>query len=219
MEIKKAILIGAGESLNDDVLNELLLHEDKDIAIFSSDRTLRKILEMGFTPDKYQVFTCVTEDLIRPSDGKDFLIEFFDNEIVRKYAEHIKIFTAHVFTRIKELEEYGFKERIDFIRHGKIGRVISNVPTIQSCGNNVMGLMGFARIYKIPYIATIGFDMDKTGSWVDLEIDNEYQLTKKQLFQDYLDYGRVIYNLTTKGLIHGKGVVTCSLEEFMKIAH
>ncbi len=57
------------------------------------------------------------------------------------------------------------KNIINFTRHGKIGRNLSNVPIIKVCGNNVMGLMGFARIYKIPYISTIGFDMDKSGSW------------------------------------------------------
>jgi hypothetical protein len=215
--IKKAIIIGAGESLNDSVLEDLLSYNDEKIAIFSSDRTLKHVLDMGFTPDKYQMFTCITEDLVRPIDKFDFLTYFFDNDIVKKYSNDITLFTSHVFSRIKEIEEIGFKKRFDFIRHGKKGRSLSNIPTINNCGNNVMGLMGFARIYEIPYISTIGFDMDKTGSWKNLQNDHEYQLTKKKLFQDYLDYGYPIYNLTTKGLIHGKGVITTTLKEFMKL--
>jgi hypothetical protein len=221
MGIRKVIVIGAGDSFNEEFMNSLLKYDGKDFAIFSSDRTLKKVLESGVTPDKFEMFTCIQENLINEELGIDFFPKFFDDKIVRKYANKISVFTSHTFTRIEELREIGFKERIDFIRHGKSGRVLSDSPTIKTCGNNVMSMIGMARNYKIPYISTIGFQMDNTGSYKEFNcnVNNELELTIKQLFQDYLDYGEVIYNLTDKGLIHGKGVRTITLKEFMKIAH
>lgn len=219
--IYKAILIGAGDSINEGILEKIEQRKNElsDVAIMPSDRVLKRVLDLGITPEYFpNFFTCITENLYSENLKIDFFKEFFEHEIVKKHAENITIFTSNVFDRFEELHNIGFKKNIDFIRVGKKGRIVKpETPVIQSCGNNVMGLFLMARKLGINEIASIGFDMDFTGSYKETNHDpkNELALTQKELFQTYLDYNKPIYNLTKSGNIHGKGVTDISLEDFL----
>ena len=114
----------------------------------------------------------------------------------------------------------GFK-MIEFNRHGCGGNL---KPVIVTCGHCAMALVEIARyILKLDKIATIGMDLDLTGSWKKYENDvlnvqqTLLQATIRKSASDFIDTGKPIYNLTRKGLYHCRGVEETNIDEFLKM--
>ena len=223
----KGIVIGAGQTHKDenviDTLSKLKEKDDpllKDVVILSTDRTLKYVLEKGIIPEY-----CGIQENLYPATrhgATDYLKIFFDHDIVRKHASEITLYHAQAlrWQRTKILSAMGFK-MIRFNRHGCGGNL---KPVIQTCGHCAMALVQIGRyILKLDKIATIGMDMDLSGSWKIYENDvlnvqqTMLQATIRKSASDFVDTGKPIYNLTRKGLYHCRGVEETNIDEFLKM--
>ena len=209
----KAIVIAAGQSLYDeDVIEKIKLYclsEVEDIIILSTDRTLKYVLESGIIPD----YTCINENIIRPSDNYDFLPDFFYHGIVKSYASQIVLYHNSMLTseRVKILEDMGFKT-LKFNRQG-----CGNFDSINTGGNCGMALVQIARhILKIDRIGIIGLDLDNTTSYKNIDATPELWHTKHKIVDDFITMGQSVYNLTRMGNVHGKGIVETNIDDFLK---
>jgi len=214
----KCIVIGAGQSLYDENVIDVL-KKKPDIKILSTDRTLKYVLEQGIIPDY-----CGIQENLFPATryGKrDYLIEFFNHDIVKKYANKITLYHSQQlrWTRTKVLNAMGFK-MIPFNRAGCGGNLR---PAIATCGHCAMALLQIARhILKIDKIATIGMDMDFSSSWKIYEkhdkrtVDGMLSNTMRTIANDFTSANKPLtYNLTKKGSFHGRGVKEITVEEFL----
>ena len=222
----KLIVIGAGQSAYDenvlDVISKAKKQNDtdklKDLQIMSTDRTLKYVLEHDIIPE----YTCIQENLYPATrfGKKDYLKEFFDHDIVRKYAKQIKIYYSQQLRwyRTKLLKEMGFEMTL-FNRHGCGGNL---KPVIVTCGHCSMACVEIGRyILKADMIAVIGMDMDLTKSWKLYEkttiADNMLQNTIRRTATSFVDTGKPLYNLTRKGRFHCRGVEETNIDEFLKM--
>ena len=224
----KGIVIGAGQSHKDenviDVLSQAKKRNDtdllKDVVILSTDRTLKYVLEKGIIPEY-----CGIQENLYPATrygATDYLKIFFDHDIVKKHASEITLYHAQAlrWQRTKILSAMGFK-MVRFNRHGCGGNL---KPVIVTCGHCAMALVEIGRhILKLDKIATIGMDMDLTGSWKIYKNDvlnvqqTMLQATIRKTASDLVDTGKPIYNLTRLGKFHCRGVEETNIDEFLKM--
>ena len=217
-QTRKAIVIAGGPSLYAEKVLDVILEnlnqfqQNPDITILTTDRTLKLILEKGITPEKFPSFFVCTQEKLR--DGNlDMLPIFYYHGIVRKHAKNIILFYAHRVEKdnVEKLKAVGFN-MIQFTRFGK-GR--GSGELIDTCGNCGMALVEIARhILKIEEIGIIGIDLNYDKVY-DYDFKVELSHSKKRAFQDFLDLGNPIYNLTEKGLFHGSGIIDMNIEEFL----
>ena len=214
----KCIVIGAGQSLYDEnVIDEL--KKKPDVKVLSTDRAIKYVLEQKVIPD----YCGIQENLFTATryGYEDLFPEFFNHDIVKKYANEITMFYSQQLTwpRKKILTALGFK-MIPFNRVGCGGNL---KPAIVTCGHCSMALLQIARhVLKIDKIATIGMDMDYSTSWKRYETENKRAVdgmlsnTMHTIANDFTSGNRpVTYNLTKKGNFHGRGVKEITIEEFL----
>ena len=216
----KGVVMAAGQSLYDeDVIEKIKLYcltEVEDIIILSTDRTLKYVLESGLIPD----YTCVNENIIRPSNVKwlpnhDFLPDFFYHGIVKSHASKITLYHNSLLIpeRVKILEDMGFKT----VQFNRVGCGTNKGTLVNTCGNCGMALVQIARhILKIEKIGIIGLDLDNTTSYKHVDALNELLLTQHKIVDDFLTMGQSVYNLTRMGNVHGKGIVETNIDDFLK---
>lgn len=218
MNMTKCIVIGAGQSLYDENVIDVL-KKKPDVKILSTDRTLKYVLEQGIVPDY-----CGIQENLFPATryGKrDYLVEFFNHDIVKKNAHKITLYYSQQlgWARKKVLDVMGFN-MIPFNRFGCGGNLR---PAIVTCGHCAMALLQIARhILKIDKIATIGMDMDFSTSWNRYQkLDNKtvegmLSNTMHTIANDFTSGNKPLtFNLTKKGSFHGRGVKEITVEEFL----
>ena len=112
----KCIVIGAGQSLYDENVIDVLKTKP-DVKVLSTDNTLKYVLEQGIIPD----YCGIQEDLYTALrfGHKDLFPEFFNHDIVKKYANEITMYYSQQlrWPRKKLLDLLGFK-MIPFNRVG-----------------------------------------------------------------------------------------------------
>jgi hypothetical protein len=128
--LKTSIIIGKGPSIYEKKHLEILAASEKNNTIVCSDIMLIEVLKKGITPDKFCDFYVLTVD------GEDEQADFYDDSIVEKYSDKIKVILStctspKVMNICKKfgLDVYWFNPLIDDFRKEDSFSKIMNIMT------------------------------------------------------------------------------------------
>ncbi len=169
---KRAIVIGAGPSLNEYEHLELIAESNFEGYILVTDKALQFALEKGITPDKFPNYYVISAE-----DRKN-VNEMFSNPIVKRYSEKINLL---YFWKPKEIypiaREFGFNlqlyEGYEFCLFGNSGGIAWFVAwNFLHC--NTVILVGMDHSW--------GSNSSKYGIGPESELGKEFYTTGKNPF-------------------------------------
>ena len=222
----KAIIIGAGPSVHEGHLLDLIKKSKFKGLIVTTDRMLKPCLIKGLWPPKFDIIVCHHEYI--PPDREKIQIprfaKFFDGAIIKKYAPMIRCVIACTTNKILRdlIKETGF-EMFSIHHFGKLCQWRPEHPEyeIKAAGNTGMFGHQIARVmYHCTDIATIGIEFDAHSKFDDYPIpptfERERDLSLDLAANDFFSYGLVTKNCSKSGRFYGKGIKDMDLIEFLE---
>lgn len=222
--MKQAILVGAGPSLFKHNHLEILAKSSFKGIILLPEVILKKALEAGITPEKFDIYATTLEDSWNTQG-------FFQHEIVKKYAPKLRFFisTKSPQTTIDYLKEIGVKDiktldKQDAVNSSNVGLFSYLVAkTLLKCdqvcligcdhGSNEYDHLTISEdspIFKNAFVKEFNPDF---GVWTIL--DPTHQKWKKEFLMTIEKYPINLVNCTEGGSLFGNGIKSMRFKKYL----